>query len=202
MAVDPADHAIAFRPQFDARYVGQTHHRSVGLGLEDDVGELRRGRQARLSGDGGVEHLTRAVRRAADFTRRDLCILCGDRSDHVARDQAEACQFVRIEPDAHGILGTEHVGIADALDTADRILEIRYEIIRYILIGRPVRGIVDGRDQQKIRVRFGDRQPLLLDLLRQAGQGLLHLILHLNLCDIRIHALLERRRDRHLPARA
>ncbi len=85
MAIDAAQDAIGVGTKLDPRHVRQPHDRAVGLGLDHDVGELRRRRQARLRRDRCVQHLVRAARHRADLTRRDLGILCGDRGDHVVR---------------------------------------------------------------------------------------------------------------------
>ena len=48
---------------------------------------------------------------------------------------------------------------------------------------------------------LGDDEALLLHLLRQSRERLLHLVLHLHLRRVRVGALHERHRDRRTPGR-
>ena len=81
-------------------------------------------------------------------------------------------------------------------DAADRILQVRDQVVGDVGAGRPVRLVVDRHDQQEVRIRLRDHQPLLLHRLRQPRQRLLHLVLHLHLRDVGVGALVEGERDR------
>ncbi len=202
VAIGAAADRVVLRAQLDARDILQPHDRSIGRGAQDDVGEFLCGRQPRLGGDGRVQHLRRRAGLAAQFAGGNLDILGLDRLDHVAGDQVVGRQLIGLQPDAHGILRAEHVGVAHAFQPADRVLQIADQIVRHVLVGAAVGGVIDRKDHQEIGAGFGDGKPLLLHRAGQPWQRLLHAVLHLDLGNVRVDALFEGRRNRHLPARA
>ena len=202
VGIHPTDRRIAFRPQFDAGHVGKADGRAAGIGFEDDRLELIGRLQTRLGRDGGVEHLRGRLRLSADFACGDFGILVGDGRNHIGGDQRKARQLVRIEPDAHGILGTEYVDVAYARRSGESILQVRDKVIGHVLIGAAVRLIIDSDDHQEVGIGLGDAQALLLHLLGQTGKRLLNLILHLHLSDVRVGAFIECCADSDRSARA
>ena len=196
MAVETADDRIAFGAEFDARHVLQQHARAIGLCLEHDLAELFGRAQPGPGGYGRGQHLVAGGGLRTDLTGRDLRVLCLDRGGHVAGHELHARKLERVEPDAHRILRSEHVDVADALDAADRILQVRDEEIGHVVVVGAIALVIDADDQQEVRTRLGDDEALLLHLLGQAGEGLLNLVLHLHLRDVGIGALGEGGRDR------
>ncbi len=97
--------------------------------------------------------------------------------------QLVAVQLVGIEPDAHGVLRAVGVDIADAVDAAERVLNITGDVVGNILfIHRAVGG--DKRDSQDVGITgFTHGDALVLHRLRQLTQRGLQLVLHL------LHAL-------------
>jgi hypothetical protein len=96
-------------------------------------------------------------------------------------------------------LRAEHLNFAHAVDAADRVLELRHDHVGQVVgVMRIVVGI-DADDDQEVRGRLGDLQPLALYFLRQQRGGGLQLVLHLDLRDVRVGALFERQRDRQRP---
>ncbi len=201
MAVQVDGRRIILAAQGHVGDVLQQHLRSVGQRLHHHFLELIDRGEARARGDDRVQHLRVGHRLLADLAGRDLRILRGDRIRHIARLQVEAAQFVRVEPDAHRILRAEHIEIADALEAAQTILQMRNQIVADV-DARALVGLVIDRDHhQEVGIGLGDDQALLLHLLGQTGQRLLHLVLHLYLGDVRIGALVEGHRDHHLTRR-
>jgi len=80
--------------------------------------------QAGLADDGGVELVARRGGQAAELTGGNLHVLRLDRVAHVHRGQLEGVELGRVEPDAHGVLGAEHLEVADALGPRDRVLQV------------------------------------------------------------------------------
>ena len=201
MRVDAAARVVVFRTQLNPGDIPQLDHGAIVGGLEDDVGELLGRLEARLCGDGRVQHLRVGLRLPTEFAGGDFGVLRLDRGRHVARDQLVARELARVQPDPHRVLRAEHVAVADARNTAERILQVRDKIVGDVLVGELVGLVIDADDQEVVRVRFADDEALLLDLLRQAGEGLLDLVLDLDLRNVGIGALLERHRDIHRAAR-
>ena len=201
MAVDPAGCGVILCPQLHPSDIGQADDRAALFGLENDRLELVDGAQPRLRGHRGVELVGIGLRQAAHFAGGHFGVLVADRGNHVTGHQTDRSQPIGVHPDAHRILRTEHVGLTDAFDPRELILQVGDEKVGDVDIGAAVGLVIDADDQQEIGVGLGDSQPLLLHLLRQPGQRLLDLVLHLDLGDIGIGTLFERRADRHLPAR-
>jgi hypothetical protein len=202
MPVDAAARVVVLGAEFDPRDVLELDGGAVALRLEDDVGELFGGLQARLCGHGRVEHLRVGLWLAAELARGDFGVLRLDRARHVAGDQLDRGELVGVEPDPHRVLRAEHVAVADAGNATERVLQVRDEIVRDVLVGHLVGLVIDADDEQVVRVGLADDEALLLDLLRQAADRLLDLVLDLDLRDVGIGALGEGHGDRHRPARA
>src|SRR3546814_6030497 len=60
------------------------------------------------------------LRHPADLTGRHLRVLRSDRGCDVARHQGVARELVGVEPDPHGVAGTEQARLADSGNTLDR----------------------------------------------------------------------------------
>jgi hypothetical protein len=155
-----------------------------------------------LGGDGRIEHLAGRRGQAPDLARGDLGILRLDRRNHVTRHQRQAGQTLRIEPDPHRMGRSEHIDVADAGNARQGILDVRRERVGHVHVGALVGVVIDRDDQQRVGVRLGDANALLLNLLRQAADRLLDLVLHLHLGNVGVGPLGEYRRDADRPARA
>ncbi len=166
MAIDLGADPVALRSQLDPRHIGQPHRRAVRLGLDHDAGKFLGRRQSRLGGDSGIEHLSGRAGRRAHLAGGDLGILRGDRAHHVARHQRIARQPQRIEPDAHRELRAEHLGLADAVDPPDRVLQVGHQPVGHLGAAGAVGSVEDADHQQLVGVGLGDRDALLLHLLR------------------------------------
>ncbi len=185
------EEAVILVAKLDPGDIGEMHDRAIGVGLDDDLGEFVGRRQARLRRHRGVQMLARRIRRLPDLAGRDVDILRLHRRLDVGRHELHGGELVRIEPNAHRILRSEHLRLADARHARDIVLEMADEIVGHVRRLRPVLGIVDRDDDQEVVARLGDGDALLLHLLRQTRQRLLDAVLHLHLRGIGVGALGE-----------
>src|SRR5690606_39258304 len=105
-------------------------------------------------------------------------------------------ELARIQPDAHGVLATEHLHAADARHAAERLDQVGGDIVGDVV---PVHAAVFGNEadhHQEAGTVLVHRDALLLHDRGQAGGGQLQLVLHLHLGDVRVGAGLEGQGDR------
>ncbi len=181
---------VVFGAHLDARHIAEMDDGAVVV-AQDDVPELVDIGQARLRRDGGVQHRARHCRQAAQLAGRNLRVLGADGGHDVGRRQGEAVELVRVQPDAHGVLGAEQLGFTDAVDARQVVEDVGGDIVAEVGIGRLRIVAVKADDQQEVARRLVDAHALLLDFLRQQGQGGLQLVLHLDLGDIDVGAGVE-----------
>ena len=148
-----------------------------------------------------VELLTFRLRHSADFAGRDLDVLGLDRADDVAWHQLVALKLIRIDPDPHRILRSEDVDVSDARNSRQIVLDVTREPVGDVDVRGLVSRIVNADDHEKVGGSLGNRNALLLHLLREASDRRLNLVLNLDLGDVRIDALVENGRDADLAAR-
>ncbi len=202
MAVDPNCRGIILRSKLHPSDVRQEHSGAGRIRFYDDVAELIGSLQPRLGRHGGIEHLALRLRHSADFAGRDVDILVLNGGNDVAGHQLEARQLGGIEPDAHRILRAEDVDVADARNARQIVLNIAREPVRNVDVRGLVGLVINADDHQEVGRPFGHGHALLLNLLREPRDRLLHFVLDLDLGDVRIDALVEHGGDRGLPARA
>ncbi len=63
------------------------------------------------------------------MTNGNLLVLRPDRGNNVGRCEPVSIQLVRVQPDAHGILRSEHLDVAYALDAAELIYNVGVDVI-------------------------------------------------------------------------
>ncbi len=195
-AVELGQGVVVLRPKLHPGYVAQMHDGAAGGVLQDDVLELFGGLKARLGGDGGVKRRAGQGRRAAQLSCRDLGVLGPDGGDDVGGRQGVAVQLVGVEPDAHGVLGAEELGVAHAWDAAQGVLEVGGDEVGEVGIAVAAVFGIETHHHQEIAGGLDHRQALLLDLLGQKGEGRLQLVLDLDLGDVDVGAGLEGYGDR------
>ena len=102
---------------------------------------------------------------------------------------------VTVEPDAHRILGTKQLNVADTRCSADGILDVRSDVVGDIILSKAF--IVRNKtgDQKEAAAGLLNANPLLLNFLRQQRHGQLQLVLHLHLGDVRVCSRLEGQGD-------
>ena len=136
---------------------------------------------------------------AAELAGRNLGVLGLQRGDHIVGGQMVVIQLGRIQPDPHGVLGTEHLQFAHPLNPADDILDVGNHIVGQVIAvhGAVFRDKAD--DHQEVPGGLDHLDPLALDNLGQERRGQLQLVLHLHLGDVRVGAGLEGQVDGYRP---
>src|SRR5690606_41561381 len=96
-----------------------------------------------------------------------------------------------VEPDAHRVLAAEHLDVAHALDTAERVDDVGGDVVGDVLaVHRAVFGH-EADDLQEAAGGLADVHALALHFLRTQRHGQLQLVLHLDLGDVRGGGRLE-----------
>ena len=121
VAVLGVGEAVAESPELDVGDVAQAQYLAVGECLDDDVAELLGVLQAAGEAHGVLEALVALLAEGAGC-RLDV-LLCHDGGD-VAGHQAVLGHHLWLEPDAHGVVGAEAHGVADAVDA----LYLRHDV--------------------------------------------------------------------------
>ena len=88
--VEIGEAVVGFGAQFDARDVGETDQRAVGVGADDDVLEFIHVREPALGFEGIADLLVVGDRHLSDLARGDLDVLFAHRLGDVGDADAEA----------------------------------------------------------------------------------------------------------------
>ena len=196
IAIEARDERIILRAEFDAGHVFETHRAPRGRGPDQQALELFGSGQQGLQRDGDVDFLARHGWRAAESPGCDLRILGLNDLDDVSRGQSVLGELFRLQPDAHGVLRAKDLNMADAFDAADRVVDVRADIITEVgLVERAVRGIERGDEQEAAR-GLADGDALALDFFWEERRGQRNLVLGLHLRDVCVGAGFEGQRDR------
>ena len=187
---------VTFGIERDARDVADAHLRAVGVDAQQDIAELLRRGQARRPDDARADRLARGSRKSADRADGNLHVLRTDGGDHVAGGEAEVIELRGIQPDAHRILRTEHLHVADARRAIQRIENVGRDVVGQILVAHAAIGGDETHHHEEVARRFVHPDAGLLDFLRQQRHRSLQLVLNLHLRGVRHRALRERQRDR------
>ena len=158
-AVVAAEVVVVLAAQLNGGDVAQRHQRTVLIDPQGDLAELFRRLELRLGVDGGVQRLFIDRRRAAQLADRHLGVLRLNGLDHVLGRELVAVELVGIEPDAHGVLRAVHVHAADAVDTAERILQVGDDVIGNVLLVHAVVGGDERHHHQRGVAGFRHRDP-------------------------------------------
>ncbi|KAF5044628.1 hypothetical protein DSECCO2_489730 [anaerobic digester metagenome] len=148
-----------------------------------------------MDADREVDALLLDRGQAAQLAGRDLGVLGPDGGGHVGRGQAVGVQPVGVEPDAHGVLGSEQGDLAHALHATQPVEDVGGHVVGQL---RPVHGAVLGHETQDLHEvldGLGDLHALGLHFLGQQGHGQLQLVLNLDLGDVGVGAGLEGQGD-------
>ena len=111
----------------DATDVTDACHSSLAVGFDDDVGELLGRRQPPKRFDIDLIGLVSWHGGLIQDTGRDLQILGAQCGEHFAGAEIVCRDFVRIEPDAHGIFAAaQELDIAHALQAREHVLHMKF----------------------------------------------------------------------------
>ena len=172
--------------QFGSSDILDPHDRSVGVGTEGNVGELVGGLQHALDDDRGVQALPRLGRSPPELTGGDLDVVCPQGGDDVLNGHLIVVQLVRVEPDPHGVFGTEDLHLSHAGNPGDDLLQVGLGVILQVDSAH-ASVFRDQADDEEVVLRgFADRDPLALNDRRQVGHGQLKLVLNLRPGEIGI----------------
>ena len=177
LAVDFGVAAFVLRPRLDIGHIFEVDELAIRGRLQDDIAELFRRRQLAFDFGAVLFFLCRRCRQAADGPGRSRHILFLDGRNDVGYGQAAFGQLFRIEPDAHGIAGTEGIDVADAVDALDFVEQVNIGVIfEERLIIRAVRRIDVGHEDH-VAGRPADGQALGLYVAGQAVLGQIGVVL-------------------------
>jgi hypothetical protein len=187
-----------FSEYVDAAEILEQDFLAVGAGLDDDVVKFRFGDQAALGVDLQFERGRRAHGRLADGAGRHLDVLFADGRDHIARSQAARGDFLRVEPDAHGVVARpEKLHRPGAGQPRQDVLDLQHRVVAQIDLVVAAIGRGEMHDHGEVGRLLGGRHAELADLVRQLGLGLGDPVLYLDLRLVDIGAELEGHGQRH-----
>ena len=167
LAIIAAHHIIVLGSQFHPGHIPQEDLGAIRIDLEQDVLELLSIFQSGLGDDVGIELLAFHRRGATELATGHLVVLYLNRLGNVLGRQVVFVQFVRVQPDTHGVGGAEQLDLADTRHPADRILHIGGHIVGQIGPGEAaVLGGKGHHHQEGIR-GFAHLETLLLHFLGQ-----------------------------------
>src|SRR5215467_5103856 len=191
--------AVIRGADLDATDFADPGHAPPVIRFEDDIGELLGpGQPAERFDIDLVGFVTRGWR-LIENTGRDLQILCAQCREHVIGAEVVYRDFVRIEPDAHGVLaGALELDIADAMQAREHVLHVQGCVVRQVQsVARFVRR-VEVNGHKYTGYRLADLHTQALDVLWQARQRILHAVLGQHLRDVEVSADLERDGNREV----
>jgi len=137
--------------------------------------------EALWTDDRRAKALSSHRRKPVELTGGDLQILRLQRVVHVDRGEPVAVELGGVEPDAHGVLRTEQMVVADPGGASDWVLDVRGDVVAHILAAHRPIGRNEADHQQEIARRFGHAQPLLLNYQWQERRRQLQFVLYLHL---------------------
>ena len=127
--------------KFGPRHISKPQRAAVLERAQDDALEFLRCGELATRGHGERERLALDHRIGADPAGRELFVLLANRHRHIGRREVKLRQFVRPQPDAHGIvLGHEERGVADARDARQFVDDVQQRVITQLdgaLCARP-----------------------------------------------------------------
>jgi hypothetical protein len=188
LAVVIGHHVIALGAQFRAADVADPDHTAVRVGADGDGGKLLGGLEQVLDDDGSIQALAFHGRGPAELAGGNLHVVDLQGPDDVFHGQMKIGQFVRVDPDPHGVLGAEGFDLAHPRHPGENLFQVGLGVVAQIVA---VHAAVFGNqadDDQVVAGRFADLDALALDHVRQAGHGQLELVLHLGPGQVRVGA--------------
>ena len=167
LGIEGTDLVVGLGAQFDAGHVAQQHLRAVGVRAHHHLAELFRRLQAAAGLHGIGELGAGRRRRAAELAGRGQHVLLLHGVDDVRHGEAQPAELVRLDPDAHGVVGTTEDGdLADALDARDLVEHVDRHVVGEEVRVEGAVGRTQGHQHQRESQRLLDLDPLALDLLR------------------------------------
>ena len=174
--------------QFNSRHIFQAQHFSVVERTDNEIFVVL----FVFITAAVFEHiLERVFRFRAQCSGRRFNVLFGKNRGNVGGDKTVFCHFVRVEPDAHGVVGTEHVGFTDTRNTRQSGFDVDFHIVvEELLVERAVRA-VDGNGFDVARLAFADGDTCFCHFRRQQSLSRSDTVLHVHHRHVRVRALAE-----------
>ena len=180
LAIDFRIAIRALRPGHHFRHILQANELAIGAGLHDDVAKLLCRRETAFHLRAVLLLLILWRRRCADSTGRGGLVLFLDGAGHIGHRKAALCQFIRIQPHAHGVSGAEGIHIAHAAHAFQLIDQINVGVVfqKGGVIGAVWR--IQIHHQRHVTGRFPDRKPAGLHLTRETILRKVRRVLHID----------------------
>ncbi len=139
-------------------------------------------------------------RRPADRTGGDLHVVVPERGDDLFDGQIAGGGLVGVDPDAHRVVARGiDANVADAGYAQQALAHLQARVVcEELAIHRRI-GSRHVHDEQRVAGTLAHAHAEVLHFLRKLGQGRLHAVLHLDLCEIDVDAELEGHRDGDAP---
>ncbi len=137
-----------------------------------------------------------AIGRLTGLARRNGGVLLAQHGGHVGGRQVTGRELVRIDPDAHAVIAlAEHEQVADTFDAGDFVLDLDGRVIAQVGGAEAAVGRIHVNDQQDVRRFLAGRDPGLLDHVGQKRHGQVDAVLHHDLGQVEIDALVKGDRE-------
>ena len=178
--------AVALGAQLGAPHVPHPDDGAVRVDAQRDGGELLRGFEQILDDDGGVQPLAGHRGYATELAGGHLHVVGLEPLDDIFHGQAEIVQFLRIEPEPHGVLGREGFHFTHARHPGQHLLDVGLGVIRQVKF---IHTAVFGGEAHNDKPVFGGLADLdtgALHGIGEAGHGELELVLHLGPGQVRV----------------
>ena len=188
---------VAVGAHFHARHVLQVRHGAVRIGAHDDGAKFLGRLQTALSIDGQLE-VRVFCRRGADDTCGHLHVLLADGVDDVIGRHAARRHFLRVEPDAHGVVTrAKDLDVAHAGQARQLVLDVEHGVVTQVHVVIALVRRHQMHHHGQVGRRLDGRHADLAHFLGQARQGALHTVLHLRLGLLDVGADLEGHGQHH-----
>ena len=199
MSIRLRDDVVRLRARLHARDILEAHEAAVARSAHDDITKLLGRHETAVDLARRLLFLHLGHGHRADCTRRRLYILLLDRSCNVGDRQAEFCELVGIEPDAHRIVRAEDLDVADAMHTLDLIEEIDRRVILEERTVVEVAIRIHGDHHRHVVRGLLRRDANRLDVVGQARRRHGNIVLHLDRIHVAVRSGLERDRKTIAP---
>ncbi len=182
-------HVVALLTQLYLGYIAQMERLTIAITGQDDVAILLWSLQPSLVSQGVfIGH----VALFTDRTRRSLNVLLRKSGGDIGRHQAIGLHLCRVKPDTHRVVGGGRaLHIAHTIDTFQCRRHVdAVVVVQELRVIAPVVGSKRVHDDVGT-LPFRHRHTRLGHLRRQQSLRLLHTVVHIDGCHIRIGSLLK-----------
>ncbi len=172
--------------QLRPSHIAHPHDGAVRVDAQRDGGELLRGLEQVLDDNGSVQPLPFQRRHPAELAGGNLHVIGLQSLDDIFHGQTVISQFIRIEPDPHGILGGKGFHFTHPGHPRQHLLDVGLGVVRQVkfIHAAVFRGETDN--DEPVPGGLADLDALALHHVGQTRHGELELVLHLGPSEVRI----------------